>query len=90
MYDLVQRMFSNLGVYIRYEINFNVFNSCHIGFSCHRDDVSESCIDPSKIAKTGCTLEYMPVCGCNGKTYATACVAKVRELKNGSKELAKK
>jgi len=26
---------------------------------------------------TMCTMQYDPVCACNGKTYSNACVAKV-------------
>ncbi len=38
---------------------------------------SGNCIDPTKVNPNGiCTMDYNPVCGCNGQTYSNPCVAR--------------
>lgn len=50
-----------------------------LSFKCKDDDVNVTNADclTEPTPDVVCTMQYMPVCGCDDKTYGNACVASV-------------
>ena len=54
------------------------------------DDISEDCIDKTKINdQVACIEIYDPVCGCNDKTYSNSCYAEREGVTDWSKGACK-